>query len=150
MIAGIQVTIEGGSLRALEGLSFTQEMPSIFFSGRASDPQVGDVVFDRAVRMELPDIHKGFALLSSELRSRSSSWGSGRNPACPSGQHTSSRRSRRKRKARNPPLRRGPSRGSRADTRACEGACAQYQARTEQATPEPHTSLPSPPAQGCL
>jgi len=66
---GIQVTIEGDSLRALEGLSFTQEMPAIFFSGRASDPQVGDVVFDRAVRMEFPDIHKGFALLSSELRS---------------------------------------------------------------------------------
>jgi hypothetical protein len=67
-IDGIQVTIEGDSLRTLEGLSFTREQPSIFFSRRAPDPQVGDVVFDRAVRMELPDIHKGFALLSSSLR----------------------------------------------------------------------------------
>jgi HEAT repeat protein len=65
---GIQVTIEGEALRALEGLSFTREVPSIFFSGRAPDPQVGDVVFDRAVRLDLSDIDKGFALLSSELR----------------------------------------------------------------------------------
>jgi len=65
--ARLQVVVSGAPLEPLAELAFHPEPATIFSKGN-SDPQVGDVVFDRAVKMELPDPDPAFALLSSALR----------------------------------------------------------------------------------
>lgn len=67
-LSRLEIIVDGSPLKPLAQLAFHPEPGPSLFTKKSSDPQVGDHPFDRAVKMDLPEVDPGFALLSSELR----------------------------------------------------------------------------------